>query len=59
MCDALSQCSQPLSTIRNRSRPFAADRSRTLRPLPLGEGSLARKRDVSDSCEIARKRVET
>ena len=35
---------------------------RTLRLLPLGEGfgvSLALKRDVSDSCEVARKRVET
>ena len=43
-------------SVRNCPQPFAADRSRTLRPGEgFGEG-LAWKRDVSDSCEIARKR---
>ena len=49
-------------SVRNRSQPSAAVRNRVLRLLPLGEGfgeGLAWKRDVSDSCEIARKRVET
>ena len=48
----------------NRPQPFATDRAvrmRTVRPLPFGEAfgvSLAWKRDVSDSCEIARNHVE-
>ena len=53
-------CSRPVvsafATVRNR------DRSRALRPLPLGEAfgeGLAWKRDVSDSCEIAWQRLET
>ena len=50
------------ATVVNRPQPSAAVRSRALRPLPLGEAfgeGLAWKRDVSDSCEIARKCVET
>ena len=58
-------CSRPVvsafATARNRSQPSASDRSRALRPLPLGEAfgeGLGWHRDVSDSCEIAWKRVE-
>ena len=43
------------ATVRNRPQPFATVRSRAL---PLGEAGFGWKRDVSDSCEIARNRVD-
>ena len=48
---------QPFATVRNRPQPFAE----SAKALPLGEAfgeGFGWRRDVSDSCEIARNRVE-
>ena len=61
-------CVLAFATVVNRPQPSASTTVRdrpqedAIRPLPSGEGfeeGLAWKRDVSDSCEISRKRVET